>query len=90
MATKAKTGRKRLTLDEVKVLALAVTSSISRDFLKKEVSYQEAGDMKYVAGYQNQTDQALKTARTILRDEFNASMVAVGNGKVAVVKRPVS
>lgn len=79
--------RKELTDEELAVLSDAVASSIRKDFLKKDISYQDAGEMKFLAGYRRESDQTKTEVRKILREKFNASVVSVGGNKVAVVKR---
>ncbi len=81
-------GRKELTDDELEVHRSAIASSIRKDFLKNDVSYQDAGEMKFLAGYRRESDQTKTEVRRILREEFNASVVSVGGNKVAIVKRP--
>lgn len=82
-------ARKELTDDELQIHKNALTSSIKKDFLKKEVSYHDASELKYLAGYRRENDQSRAAVRKLLREEFGASMVAVGGNKVAIVKRPV-
>lgn len=80
-------ARKELTENELEIHKNALASTIRKDFLKNDVSYQIASDIKYLAGYRRENDTAMSEVRTILREEFDASMVAVGNGYVAIVKR---
>ena len=81
-------ARKELTQEELNIHKDALASSVRKDFLTKDVSYQSASEIKYLAGYRRENDSTLSEVRQILREKFNASMVAVGNGQVAIVKRP--
>lgn len=80
--------RKEMSDEEVDIHKNAISSSIKKDFLKKEVSYQSSDEIQCLAGYKRNTDEAKREVRRILKDEFNASLVAVGDGQVAIVKRP--
>ena len=79
--------RTELTPEELNIHKQAISSAIRKDFLKKDVSYQQASDIKYISGYARETENSKSLARQILKDDFNASVVAVGNGQVAIVKR---
>lgn len=76
-----------MTEKERQIHEEALRGAIKKDFLKGPVSYQPASDIKYLAGYIREVDNAKTAARKILKDEFNASVVAVGDGMVAIVKR---
>ena len=80
-------ARKELTKDELEIHKNAIASNIKKDFIKKDISYQNAAEMKFLAGYRRQTASTQSEVRTILRTDFNASIVAVGDGQVAIVKR---
>ena len=80
-------SRKELSDAELKIHADAISSSIRKDFLKSQVSYQNASEMKYLTGYRRENDASRLAVRTLLREEFNASMVSVGGNRVAIVKR---
>ena len=79
--------RKEMSPEEVKIHANAISSSIKKDFLKKDVSYQNSKEIQTLAGYIRNTDEARKEVRRILKDDFNASIVSVGENQVAIVKR---
>ena len=80
-------ARKELTDDQLEVYRSAIESSIKRDFMTKDVSYQDSADMKYIASYRRENRYTKTEVRRILREELNASIVSVGGGKVAIVKR---
>lgn len=74
--------------EEVEIHKNAISSSIKKDFLKKDVSYQSSNEIQCLASYKRNTDEAKRCVRKILKEEFNASIVSVGENKVAIVKRP--
>jgi hypothetical protein len=74
--------------DEVKIHEAAISSSIKKDFLKHDLSYQDTKTMQCLAGYKRNTGDSRREVRRILLENFNASIVAVGANKVAIVKRP--
>jgi hypothetical protein len=80
-------ARKELTDDQLEVHRSAIASSIRRDLLTKDVSYQDAADMKYLASYRRENSYTKTEVRRILREEHNASIVSVGGNKVAIVRR---
>ena len=80
-------ARTELTKEQVDIHKNAIISSIKKDFLTSNVSYQDANLMKHVAGYMRESENTLVDVRKTLREEVDGSLVAVGNGKVAVVKR---
>ena len=82
------TKRNEMSNEEVEINKNAISSSVKKDFLKKDVSYQNANEIQCLAGYKRNTDEAKREVRRILKDEFNASLVAVGDNQVAIVKRP--
>lgn len=84
----AGTSRTEMSADEVEIHKNAIASSIRKDFLRNDVSYQSANEMQCLAGYKRNTDEAKRLVRQILKDEFGAAIVAVGDSKVAIVKRP--
>jgi hypothetical protein len=65
----------------------AVSSQIRKDFLNSNVSYVDAKELPFLVGRIRQTDNTRSEIREMLREEFQASSVSVGSGKVAVVKR---
>lgn len=80
-------ARTELTEDELKIHQQAIESAIKKDFLKSNVSYQNANEMKYYVGFHRETDNAKSEVRRKLKDDLDASIVSVGDGRVAVVKR---
>lgn len=80
--------RKELTEEEVQIYSDSIISSIKRDFLTSNVSYQDANLMKHVAGYRRESENTPADVRTAIKDKVNGSIVSVGEGKVAIVKRP--
>lgn len=80
--------RKELTQAEVEIHKNAIISSIKKDFLSSDVSFQPAALMKHVAGYIRESENSSADVRAAIKELVNGSMVAVGNGQVAVVKRP--
>lgn len=81
-------ARKELTKEEVEIHKNAIISAIKKDFLTADVSYQDANLMKHVAGYRRESENTPADVRTAIKDEVNGSVVPVGKGKVAIVKRP--
>lgn len=81
-------ARKELTVDEVNIHRDAIICAIKKDFLTKDVSFQDANLMKHVAGYKRTSQNTPADVRTAIKNEVNGSVVAVGKGKVAIVKRP--
>jgi len=86
MATRA--PRTEMSDEELDIHKNAISSSIKKDFLKKDVSYQNANEIQCLALYKRNTEDARREVRRILKDEFNASIVSVGENQVAIVKRP--
>lgn len=80
--------RKELTQGEIEIHKNAIISAIKRDFLTGDVSYQNASLMKHVAGYRRQSENTPADVRTAIKTEVDGSIVAVGKGLVAIVKRP--
>lgn len=80
--------RKELTQEEVEIHKAAIINTIKRDFINANISYQDASLIKHVAGYRRETSNTLSDVRKILKEEVNGSIVQVGKGKVAIVKRP--
>lgn len=80
--------RKEMSDSEVEIHKNAISSSIKKDFLKKDVSYQSTNEIQCLAGYKRNTDEAKREVRRILKEEFNAAIVSVGENKMAIVKRP--
>lgn len=81
-------SRSEMSAEEVEIHKNAIASSIKKDFLKKDVSYQNSNEIQCLAGYIRNTDEAKRQVRKILKDEFDAAIVPVGDSKVAIVKRP--
>lgn len=77
-----------MTEEAVEIHRNAILSSIRKDFLSSDVSYQDAALMKHVAGYRRESENTPADVRKVIKDEVNGSVVAVGKGKVAVVRRP--
>lgn len=80
--------RTEMSDEEVTIHKNAIASSIKKDFLRNAVSYQDSNEIQCLAGYKRNTDEAKRQVRKILKEEFNAAIVAVGDSKVAIVKRP--
>jgi hypothetical protein len=80
--------RTEMTDDELAIHKNAISSSIRKDFLRSDVSYQNANEIQHLVGYKRNTDEAKSLVRQTLKDEFDAAIVPVGGGKVAIVKRP--
>lgn len=80
--------RTEMSDEEVTIHQNAIASSIKKDFLRNAVSYQDSNEIQCLAGYKRNTDEAKRQVRKILKEEFNAAIVAVGDSKVAIVKRP--
>ena len=68
----------------------AIRSVIKRDFLSSDITYVDAKEMPFLVGKIRQTDDTRVDFRNELKNEFNASSVPVGNGRVAIVKRDPS
>lgn len=81
-------ARTEMSQEAVNIHKNAILSSIRKDFLTSNVSYQDAVLMKHVAGYRRESENTLTDVRTAIKTEVNGSVVAVGKGKVAIVKRP--
>ena len=81
-------ARKELTKEEVDIHKNAIISAVRKDFLTSDVSFQDASLMKHVAGYRRQSENTPADVRTAIKETVNGSIVAVGKGKVAIVKRP--
>ena len=80
-------NRKEMSDEEVEIHKNAIASSIKKDFLRNDVSYQDSNEIQCLAGYKRNTDEAKRQVRKILKDDFGAAIVAVGGSKVAIVKR---
>lgn len=79
--------RKELTDEDLKTHKLAISSSIKKDFITKDVSFQNRSELKYLAGYRREREDTMSQVRRILKEKFNASVVSVGANQVAIVKR---
>jgi hypothetical protein len=65
-----------------------LTAGIKKDFLTKDISYQDIGIIQCIANYRVKSADAMPKVREVLKEKFNASIVAVGKNQVAIVKRP--
>ncbi len=80
--------RTEMSDEELEIRQAALKSSIKKDFLKNDVSYQNSNEIQCLVGYKRNTDEAKRLVRQTLKDEFGAAIVPVGDSKVAIVKRP--
>jgi hypothetical protein len=74
--------------EEIKIRQEAISSTVKKCFLKEKVSFVEAKELPFLVGRVRQTDGVRAEIRRTLLDNFGASIVSVGNGMVAIVKRP--
>ena len=81
-------ARTEMSDEELEIHQSAIASSIRKDFLKSNVSYQNANEIQHLVGYKRNTDEARRLVRQTLKDEYDAAIVPVGDSKVAIVKRP--
>ncbi|WP_250450285.1 hypothetical protein [Caballeronia sp. ATUFL_M2_KS44] len=84
---KKRMSRNELTESELETYKQALASSIRKDFIKKDVSYQNRNELKFLAGYRRERDDTMSQVRRILKEEFGASVVSVGGNMAAIVKR---
>ncbi len=82
--------RREPSEEEVMILGDALRSGIRKDFLTKNVTYIDAKELPFLVGRIRQTDEMRVEVRNALRRDFDASIVAVGDGRVAIVKRSPS
>lgn len=83
-----KKARTEPSKDEIEIRKNAISSQIRKDFLKSNISYVDAKELPFLVGKIRQTDNTRTDVRKTLLTDYCASSVAVGNGKVAIVKRP--
>jgi hypothetical protein len=76
------------TEEETKIKGDFVRASIKNAFIKERIIYLEASDMPFLVNKIKQTANIKTEIRKTLLTEFGASMVPVGDGQVAIVKRP--
>jgi hypothetical protein len=81
-------ARTEMSDEELEIHKNAISSSIRKDFLKADVSYQDANEIQHLVGYKRNTDEAKRLVRHTLKEDFDAAIVPVGDSKVAIVKRP--
>lgn len=79
--------RREPTEEEIKIRRDALKSGIKKDFLTSNVTYVEAKELPFLVGRIRQTAEMRTAVRNELRREFDASIVAVGDSRVAIVKR---
>lgn len=85
---KPKRARTEPSKAEIDIRQSAISSQIRKDFLKSDVAYVDAKELPFLVGKIRQTDNTRTEIRKTLLTDFGASSVAVGSGKVAIVKRP--
>lgn len=88
IASKPVRTRTEPSREEITIRQNAISSQIHKDFLKSEVTYVDAKELPFLVGKVRQTDNTRKEVRKTLLADFGASSVAVGSGKMAIVKRP--
>ncbi len=82
--------RREPSEEDVIILGDALRSGIRKEFMTKDVTYIDSKDLPFLVGRIRQTDEMRVEVRNTLRRDYDASIVAVGDGRVAIVKRSPS
>jgi hypothetical protein len=79
--------RTEITDEQVKNRKTHVISRIKIDFETKNATYVDRDDMKFVVDRKRDRAEVFPEFKEKMLRQFNASVVDVGGGRVAVVKR---